>query len=76
MNERYLWKKIDIKYCVKLGKNASDTCAMLSDNYGREDMKNSSVFKWHKSFKEGREDVENDEDNAHHFLRCQGYCSL
>jgi len=46
--------------CVKLEKNASDTCAMLSEAYGGEDKKKSSVFfESHKRFNEGRENVEN-----------------
>jgi hypothetical protein len=38
----------NIKFCVKLGKNASDICAVLSDAYGGEAMKKSNVFEWHK----------------------------
>jgi hypothetical protein len=49
---------------MKLGKNASDTCSLLPEAYGGEAVKYSSVFEWHKRFKEGREDVE-DEDNSH-----------
>jgi hypothetical protein len=39
---------------VKLGNNASDTCEMLSEAYGGEAMKKSSVSEWHKQLKEGR----------------------
>jgi hypothetical protein len=35
---------INIKFCVKLGKNASDICAVLSESYGAEAMKTSSFF--------------------------------
>jgi len=34
---------------------------MLSEAYGGEAMKNSSVFEWHKSFGESRENVEGGE---------------
>jgi hypothetical protein len=34
---------MNIKFCVKLGKNASDTCVMLSKAYGEDSMKKSSV---------------------------------
>jgi hypothetical protein len=37
-------KRININFCVKLGRNASCTCAMLSDVYGGEAMKRSSAF--------------------------------
>jgi hypothetical protein len=34
MNDQFLVQWVNIKFCVKLGKNASDTCAMLSKAYG------------------------------------------
>jgi hypothetical protein len=34
----------NIEFCVKLGKNATDTCAVLSKAYGVEATKKSSVF--------------------------------
>jgi len=37
---------------VKIEKNASDTCAMLSKAYRGEAMKKSNVSEWHKRFKE------------------------
>jgi len=54
MSGRYLEQGMNIRFCVKLGQNANDTCAMLSEAYGEEAMQNSSVFEWHKLFKEGR----------------------
>jgi hypothetical protein len=35
---------------VKLGKNASDNCVMLSEIYVGVGMKKSSVLGWHKWF--------------------------
>jgi hypothetical protein len=46
-----------IKICAKLDKSASETLQMLTEAYGTDAMKKSSVFDWHKRFKEGREDV-------------------
>jgi hypothetical protein len=46
---------------VKLGRTASDTCTVLFEAYGGEAMKNSSVFEWHKWFREGHENMDNDE---------------
>jgi hypothetical protein len=51
MSDLILEKRIDIKFFIKLLKNASDTCTLLSKAYGGEDMKKSSVFDWHKRFK-------------------------
>jgi hypothetical protein len=34
---------------------------MLTEAYGVDAMKKSSVFEWHKRFKEGQEDVKDDE---------------
>jgi hypothetical protein len=42
-----LQQRINIKFCVILGNNASDTSALLSEPYGREALKNSSVSEWH-----------------------------
>jgi hypothetical protein len=52
MNDQFLEQQSNIKFCMKLGKNASDTYAVLTKYYGGEAMKKSHVFKWHKQFKE------------------------
>jgi len=36
MNGKFLEQWINIKFYMKLGKNASDTCALLSEAYGGE----------------------------------------
>jgi hypothetical protein len=59
---------------VKLGKNASDICVIISKAYGGEAMKKSSVYEWHKWFKESSHAKITNKDNAHHFLQYQGYC--
>ena len=56
LEERYA-----IKFCFKLGKNATETCGMLPTAFGASCMNRVSVFEWHKRFKEGRESVKNDE---------------
>ena len=53
-------QRINIKFCVKLGKTATETLKMLRDVYGDSFMSRTRVFKWHKRFVEGREDVEDD----------------
>ncbi len=46
-----------IKFCFKLGKNATGTNGMLQTSFGASCMNRASVFEWHKRFKEGRESV-------------------
>jgi hypothetical protein len=60
MSVRLLEQRINIKFCAKLGKSASETLQMLTEAYGADPMKNSRVFERHKRFKEGREDVKDD----------------
>jgi len=61
INDRCSEQRINITAYVRLGKNASDTCAMLYEACGGEAMTKSSVFVWHNRQKGGRENVEDDE---------------
>ena len=56
LEERYA-----IKFCFKLGKNATETYGMLQTAFGPSCMNRASVFEWHKRSKEGRESVRDDE---------------
>ena len=56
LEERYA-----IKFCFKLGKNATETYGMLQTAFRPSCMNRASVFEWHKSFKWGRESVRDDE---------------
>jgi hypothetical protein len=76
MCDWFLEQQINIQFCVKLGKNASDTCAMLLRLMGEKLWKKSSVSELHKWFKESLHVEITSEDNAHHFLQYQGHCSL
>ena len=50
-----------IKFCFKLGKNATEMYGMLQTAFGASCMNWASVFEWHRRFKEGRESVRDDE---------------
>ena len=50
-----------IKFCFKLGKNATRMYGMLQTAFGAYCMNRESVFERHKRFKEGRESVRDDE---------------
>ena len=49
-----------IKFCVKLNNSATETFASLTQAYGDTTVSRTMGFKWHKAFKEGRENVEDD----------------
>jgi len=46
-----------IKFCVKLGKSATVTYEKLQRAYGEHSLSKAQVFRRHKSFSEGREQV-------------------
>ena len=56
LEERYA-----IKFCFKLGKNATETYGMLQTASWSSCMNRAFVFDWHRRFKEGRESVKDDE---------------
>ena len=56
LEERYA-----IKFCFKLGKNATETYGMLETAFGLSCKNWASVFEWQKRFKEGRKSVSDDE---------------
>ena len=53
-------QRTNLKFLVRLGKSPSEALRMLQEVYGQETMSRSRVFEWHKHFKEGREEVEDD----------------
>lgn len=61
MLDKKIEQRINIKFLVKLKKNATETLNLLREAYGEDALSRSRVFEWHKRFSEGREDVEDDE---------------
>ncbi|UYV82119.1 hypothetical protein LAZ67_21000950 [Cordylochernes scorpioides] len=55
--ERSLEQRYAIKFCVRLGKNATETFHMLQKPFKDDCISRSQFGKWHKAFKEGREEV-------------------
>jgi hypothetical protein len=56
VDQRYV-----IKFCVKLEKSATETLAMAQKAYRKDTLSKAEVFRWHKAFREGREDVEDEQ---------------
>ncbi|KAJ8952147.1 hypothetical protein NQ318_018483 [Aromia moschata] len=61
--QRSLEQRMAIKFCVKLEKSAVETIPMLKKAFGIDCLSDRQIFRWHKAFAEGREDV-NDENRA------------
>ncbi|UYV73896.1 hypothetical protein LAZ67_11001326 [Cordylochernes scorpioides] len=55
--ERSLEQRYTIKLCLRLGKNATETFQMLQKAFNDDCISRSQYGKWHKAFKEGREEV-------------------
>lgn len=58
--EKSVEQRICIKFCQKNEISCSDALKMLQKCYGDECLSRSQVFKWYKSFGEGREAVEDE----------------
>ena len=63
MDQQKFKQSCAIKFCVKLGESATVTYEKLQRAYGEYSLFRTQVFRWHKSFLEGREQVE-DEPHA------------
>ena len=50
-----------VKFCVKLGKSATETYLLLKKVYGDECLSRTQVFEWFKRFKDGREEIGDDQ---------------
>ena len=61
MQSDTLEEQYAIKFCFKLGKNATETYEMLPTAFRPSCMNQASVFEGHKRFKEGRESVKDNE---------------
>ena len=60
-HEDTLEERYAIKFCFKLGKNATEMYGMLQTVFRLSCMDRKSVFEGHKRFKEGRKSVRDDE---------------
>ena len=49
MQSDTLEEQYAIKFCFKLGKNATETYGMFQTAFGASCMNRASVFEWHKS---------------------------
>jgi hypothetical protein len=60
MSDKNLDQRINITFCVEIGKSVSETLVLSTVAYGEYATKKLSVFEWHRRFKEGRGNVQDD----------------
>ena len=53
-------QQINLKFLVRLGKTPTEALTLLQEVYGNDTMSKTRPFEWHRRFKEGREEVEDD----------------
>jgi hypothetical protein len=53
MSDKNLEQRINIQFCVKIGKSASETLTLITLAFGEYAMKKSRAFELHRGFKEG-----------------------
>jgi len=54
-------QRVNVKFCLKLGKSASQTYDLLKKVYGDKCLSRTQVFEWFKRFKEEREEIGDDQ---------------
>jgi len=60
MDRKKFEQSCAIKFCVKFGESATATYEKLQSAYGEHFLSRAQVFRWHKSFLEDREQVEDE----------------
>ena len=53
-------QRINLKFLVGLAKTPTEALKLLQEVYGDDTMSRTRLFEWHRRFKEGREEVEDD----------------
>ena len=53
-------QRINLKFLVRLGKTPTKALKLLQEVYGDDAMSRTPLFEWHRRFKEGIEEVEDD----------------
>jgi hypothetical protein len=53
-------QRVNIKFCVKLGKTFTETHEMLKQAYGDQCMGRTQFYEWFKRFKDSRQSTDNE----------------
>lgn len=54
-------QRVCLKFCVKNELSCAESLKMLHNAYGESCMSKGRAYEWYRRFKEGREDVNDDE---------------
>jgi len=60
MDQQKFEERCAIKFCVQFGESTTVTYEKLQRAYGEHFLSSAQVFRWHKSFLEGQEQVEDE----------------
>jgi len=55
---------VAIKFCCKVDFSATKTAELIQKAYGDAALSRTTIFEWHKRFREGRESVKDDESSG------------
>ena len=50
MNDCKIERRCTIKFYLKLGMNATETCGKLQEAYGEDALSQTQIFRWFKDF--------------------------
>ncbi|GFW74467.1 HTH_48 domain-containing protein [Trichonephila clavipes] len=60
MSDNNFKQRCAIKFCFRLGHNATETFAKLQPAYGDSVLSRAQIFRWFNAFSEGRESIEDE----------------
>jgi hypothetical protein len=58
-------QRVCMKFCMKLGKSATETLEMLYEAFGKPSLNRTAVSEWHSRFRAVQVSVEGDERSGH-----------
>jgi len=59
-------QRVAIKFCCKVSFSATKNVELIQKAFGDAALSRTTIFEWHKRFREGRESVKDDEGSGRH----------
>ena len=59
-------QRVATEFCCKVDISATKTVELIQKVYGNAALSRTTIFEWHKRFREGRESVKDDERSGRH----------